>query len=185
MNMKLIFGILVCLAPTVQAGEVSAQHLKFDEIREACMSPARFHNQTAPTNIQISCAEIRTKWVPMEFKDANKQQQQSARAQTVRLVMSSLLSDKYAVDVVTDRLPSEDQVFPCAAFKEIKETVETARAVTCADLLSFKGSATDFCATTTGSLRQANASSVLTQDLGRVINMCSKGASEVDSELNE
>ena len=174
--MKLLFGILVLIAPTVQAaGSDTVQRLKFDEIREACLNPARFHNQIAPTNIQVSCAEMRTKWVPMEVTAASKEKQ-SARAPTARLVKSSLLSDKYAVDVAIEALPSEDQVFACASFKEVKETVETARAVTCADLAAFKGTATDFCAKTTGSLRLANPGSVITQDLGRVMNLCGKSA---------
>ena len=37
--------------------------VSFDEIRSACLNPSLFHNQIAPSNIQVSCTDVQTKWI--------------------------------------------------------------------------------------------------------------------------
>ncbi len=61
---------LLCLASVSYAGQKAAKEdapttpaLSFDKLRVACQNPAKFHNQIAPANIQVTCKDIQEKWV--------------------------------------------------------------------------------------------------------------------------
>ena len=69
-------------------------------------------------------------------------------------------------------MPAATQSMECVNFKEVKENLETSRAIACSELTAFKGTAADFCAATLDALRGANGKAGIMQDTGRVINMC-------------
>lgn len=136
----------------------------FEEIKMACENPGRYHNQTAPTNIQISCREVQTKWLP---------DQQKSIAMTVgREITTSVQSDKYTVAAYTEARNGEAQALGCPRYKQVSESVETVRAVTCQDIVSYKGSGTDFCAETLDSLKYANQAVLNVTDTGRTVDFC-------------
>lgn len=154
-------------APSEQReqGAQSAQRvLSFDEIRLACQNPARFHNQTAPTNIQISCRDTHYHWVPSE--------QASVGMKTSRLVTTIIQSDKYNVSPQTAVVASPLQMAACDRFQEVADTVEIVRAVSCDDLLSFKGSAIQFCDAAVTSMKQVNQEAGARTLTGRQLNLC-------------
>ena len=172
-----IFACITLLAAFAFAGNeqrdqksLGTKSLGFEEIKIACQTPARYHNQAAPSNIQISCKDIQYKWMP----DTSSTMTMS----TSRQVTASVYSDKYSVSPMTANVQSDPQAAPCSNFKQVAEVVETVRAVSCDEIISYQGSATDFCVSALDSLKGANASAVSTKETGQVFNTCDLGISK-------
>lgn len=147
-----------------QGDQYPAGQLSFDDLRVACQNPAKFHAQVAPSNIQITCADVQQRWVPDAdgaFEMANSRQ-----------VTTSVYSDKYTVMPQSSPLIAANQVAACPQFKEVSETIEVARAVTCDEIVSFNGSGIDFCASAADSVRAANKGAIRMADTGRTISLC-------------
>ncbi|MBX9769594.1 MAG: hypothetical protein K2X47_20120, partial [Bdellovibrionales bacterium] len=132
--------------------------------RSACLNPSKFHNQIAPTNIQISCRDTLSKWVP----DADG----AMTMNTGRQVVVSVMSDKYTSNAESGTLPMKEQVATCPKFKQVLETVETVRAVSCEDLAAFSGPAVDFCANAVNMMKSANPEVIKSQETGEVVDFC-------------
>lgn len=147
-----------------QKSETKPMALSFEDIRAACLNPARFHNQIAPTNIQISCKDVQSKWVP----DAEG----SLKMGCARQVTASVISDKYSARPVTGAVRAADQSASCPRFKQVIEAVESVRAVTCDELVAFTGSSVEFCTDVINSLRASNPDAVATTASGRTIDLC-------------
>ena len=147
-----------------QGVQSSQRVLSFDEIRLACQNPARFHNQSAPTNIQISCRDSHFHWLPSE--------QSSVGMKTSRLVTTSIQSDKYNVSPQTAVVTAPLQMAACDRFQEVADTVEIVRAVSCEDLLSYNGTAIDFCDSAITSMKQVNQDAGTRTLTGRQLNLC-------------
>lgn len=139
--------------------------IKFEELRLACENPAQYHNQTAPANIQIGCQDLSLKWVP----DTDK----SMSVKTSRQVTVLAYSDKYSVDAVTAILDSAPQAVNCPRFKQVAEKVESMRAVSCAELIAFKGSGAEFCSETINNVKGSNPAAAQVSDTGKVVDLCS------------
>ncbi len=54
--------LTLCLCTTAMAASTAyeGKTLGFNDMKMACQSPAKFHNQMAPESIQISCHDVRT-----------------------------------------------------------------------------------------------------------------------------
>lgn len=157
-----LFSLASVFAANEQRGS-SQQALTFSDLRMACQNPARFHNQSAPTNIQISCKDIQYKWVPDDggtVKMANS-----------RNLMTSVYSDKYTV-YPTAKGTSSAQSAPCPQFKQVAEIVETVRALSCDELIAFTGSADDLCLGAVDALKGANKEAVAVSQTGQFFNLC-------------
>ena len=146
----------------------AAENLSFDDLRASCTTPAKFHNQIAPSNIQVTCKDTQTKWVP----DGNA----TLTAQAGRQVVASITSDKYASAPISGDVKIPEQALVCPKFKEVQETVESVRAVTCSELVAFTGTVTDFCSGTIDALRASNPDSLKIVDTVRVYDLCSNAA---------
>lgn len=168
MKTKFVFLSLLCCFATANAESpdqnTGMQNIRFEELKEACANPARYHNQVAPTNIQISCTEMRTKWVA--------DPQDSVALPTKRLIMTSVISNKYTVSPTSAQLASEPQMEGCNQFKQVVESVEAVHTGTCEALIAFQGTAEDYCATNIDALRTANPESIKIQETGKKINFC-------------
>jgi hypothetical protein len=176
---KLIAAMTFCLSASALAGGpnlVDSQKagLNFSDLKAACQTPAKFHNQVAPANLQVSCKNQVLRWVALPSKQLSMP--------TSRIVTASLMSDKYTVSPVTAPVQSAAQVADCPQYKQVSETVETVRAISCADLMSFAGTSTDFCSTTINSLIDANHNAVQTQDTGKTVSFCAGSATAVEAE---
>src|ERR1017187_9655963 len=105
----------LCLSVTVFAdqGQKSDRgaRLTFEEVKASCQSPSKFHNQAAPQNIQISCQDTQYKWVP--------DSEGTLTLDTGRVVTSSLGSDKYFAEPVSNVVPTSPQVVTCARYKQV------------------------------------------------------------------
>ena len=140
------------------------QRMSFEDIKSACLNPARFHNQVAPSNIQIACKDVQSKWVADD--------QGSYSMGCGRMVTATVASDKYTSDAVSAQVKAAPQITACPRFKEITESVDTVRAVTCAEIVAFTGSSTDFCADAINSLRAVNPKAVIIANTGQTVSLC-------------
>jgi hypothetical protein len=150
-----------------QDSDSKVQRIRFEDLKEACLNPARFHNQISPTNIQITCGELRHKWIA--------EQDGSIPLDTRRIVMTTVVSNKYTASPVASELNSEPQGVPCTQFKQILESVETVLSTTCEQILEFKGTADEYCSMSVDTLRMANPDAVKVQETGKKVNFCSYG----------
>ncbi|MDZ4662745.1 MAG: hypothetical protein SGJ18_14115 [Pseudomonadota bacterium] len=178
-------GILLITTLVLLATAAGAEHqdagqqgtsnavIGFDDMRAACLNPGQYHNQSAPANIQISCKDVQVKWLP--------DQEVSISMSGSRQITTAVQSDKYTVEAVTEARAGAKQALACPRFKEVAETVETVRGVTCDELIAYKGGATDFCAGVLDLLRTSNAAAVNFADTGRSTDFCAK--SEEQSSL--
>ncbi len=161
----------LCLATSAMAdsGGASAsdarlQVLSFADLRAACENPARFHNQIAPTNIQVTCRDMQYKWVP----DENG----SFQMPTARHVTVSVMSDKYKTKSITGPVGIETQLSSCARYKQVAELVETVRPTTCEELIAYQGTAIEFCTTAVNALRTDNVNAIQIRETGNTIDSC-------------
>lgn len=169
MNSKLLVVLAACglMQSYAMASEQSpsgTQTISFDDLKVACANPARFHNQVAPSNIQVSCSEMRTKWVA--------DPQNSVALPTRRVMVTSVASNKYTVNPSSAELASDPQQAGCDQYKQVIETVESVQATSCEQVMAFQGNAEDFCATNIDSLRLANPESVKVQETGKKAGFC-------------
>lgn len=152
------------LALSTSSVFAGSQGLSFDDIREACQNPSKYQNQIAPSNLQITCEEHISRWLPYQSKEM-----QLPRS---RYVMVSLTSDKYQMSPSQHAMDVDMQSGQCPSFKETLEVTSFAKATSCDELLEFKGNAQEFCAEILERARQANPKIVQINDSGRVIEFC-------------
>lgn len=143
-----------------------AADLTFDEIREACSNPGKFQNQIAPTNLQVTCQEKVTQWLPYLAKQMNLPRS--------REITASLTSDKYQVSPNVHPMDVAEQVASCPSFKEVLEITNFTKATSCDELLQFKGTEEELCADILDQARQANPKMVQIEDTGRVVEFCTE-----------
>ena len=152
------------LARSQKEAASRAGRISFSELKEACVNPAKFHNQIAPTNIQISCQNLSYKWLP----DAEG----LLPMPSTRTVKSSVSSDKYTVGTVTAPLASPAQDMNCPRFKQVTNKVETVVNVTCEEILAFQGELTDYCTGALDRLIGANPAAIIQEDTGMSLDTC-------------
>jgi hypothetical protein len=161
MKLALFTSAILLSAGAAQAGT----YMGFDDVRQACLEPTKFQNQIAPKNLQISCEDRGTRWQPV-----SPARMELGRS---RQVIASLSSDKYMVAPETDFLAMEAQVASCPRFKEVLEVLNFTKATSCDEILSFKGSETEFCTQLLDQVREANPQSIQISDTGNMADLCS------------
>ena len=176
MKISLSAALLLCAASATQvfAGEIipptDVQVLSFSDLRAACETPALFHNQTAPANIQVSCASKKTVWVldPLAVNVAS--------APITEQVTTSVQSDKYSVDAVIMDMPLGAEALACSSYKQVNQSIETLRAISCAEIVAYADTLNQFCVETLRDLVAANPEALISEDTGRVFSQCADAA---------
>jgi hypothetical protein len=149
MSFILISGLF-----SIDAVAGTVQGTSLDSVRQACENPASIHNQVAPSNMQITCREVKYAWQPIVG--------QSIDLPTANYITASLQSDKINTNAVTVAQQAPVQTVTCPAYQQTMETVETVRPVTCEEIALDKRSSTEFCADAISTLRAANPAAVRT-----------------------
>lgn len=163
--MKKLIVLLCCTLGSglaIAAGPV--QGLGFDDIKAACLNPAKFQNQVAPTNIQVSCRDVQLKWVATDAGSFN--------LPTAHAIVTSVISDKYSVAPMAAGIDSAAQTMACLQYKQVSETIELVRASSCDELIAFTGTGTDYCLSAALSMRAQNPAAIVTADTGKKSSMC-------------
>jgi hypothetical protein len=179
--MKLAIALALVSAPAFAQGPsfggsassalpTGGHGLSFEQIKDACSNPSKFQNQQAPSNLQITCEEHVSRWLPYVAKEM-----QLPRS---RYIVSSLTSDKYSVAPSQHAMDVDMQSAQCPSFKEVLEVTSFTKATSCDELLNFKGDEQDFCADILDRARQANPKMVQLNDTGRVVEFCSEGVKQ-------
>ena len=161
---NLITTVAMTLASAMVLASDPVRTIGFDEVKAACLDPAQYQNQVAPTNIQVSCRDVQLKWV--QTSDG------SVSLPTAHAVTTSVASDKYNVSPVSGTIDSASQVVACSQYKQIVESLELVRATSCDELVAYTGSAVDFCSAAAATMRANNASAIVTADTGHAMSMC-------------
>ncbi len=136
----------------------------FDDLRTACKEPAKYQNQVAPSNIQISCTDQQSAWVATAAG--------SVAMDTTHYVTSAIASDKYTVNPTTQEVKSASQVSACGRLKEVNETVSVPKSLSCDEVLAFQGDATAYCLALVADVKANNPSAVQFADTGRTLDTC-------------
>jgi hypothetical protein len=153
----------------------AAKGLSWDEFRESCTNPAKFHSQRPPENIKVICKDVRQSYVPMESGSIN--------LPSFRVVGSQLLSDKYYVTNTAESVGVISPNAACAQFKGIEQTLNVERVVTCDDILANQLSLRDTCVEFIDSAKNDNIEIVATRDNGQTISTCSAQRGSGQSRL--
>lgn len=157
--------LIIAVALTVAAQTAAAQQaMNFSQLKEACLNPAKFQNQIQPTNIKIDCSDRQVTWVASADDQTN--------LPGLRVVGHSVSSDKYAVALTKEQVKIDSTVVACPVMKQIEETIATAQSLTCAQITSFQGTATELCTQVIDQLRVNNPAAILTKETGKVVHLC-------------
>lgn len=159
---KSIIAMFALALPVAAFGGV--QTLTFEEFKAACTNPARFRNQVPQSNIQISCKSVTHRWV--------NDSQGSMALEGSKDITTSITSDKYKVDAETSPQQQQDAVMACPSFKEVAETVETVRSLTCDEIVAYQGTPADYCSSALQDLVNSNPGAVVSQDTGNKKDLC-------------
>jgi hypothetical protein len=149
------------VAPTVS-------NLSFADLQAACLNPAKFHNQAAPKNIQISCQDSQTSWVP----DVSSTLSMTGQ----REITASIISDKYSSAAVSSAVPLSSATMACPQFKQVTNSIQVIQATSCDELVAFTGTSVDFCVAAANALRISNPQAVTEVATGQTVSLCSAAA---------
>jgi len=161
-NWKNIFAVL-SLALGASAASAGS-NVGWQDLKAACENPGRFHNQIAPKNIEISCEDTQTRYLPTKSGTVD--------LNVSRSVTSSVISDKYSVSPRTDAIAMANEVAACPQYRKVEETLTLNRAISCDEILAYVGSATDFCMGLASELRAANPDVVQVTEKEEYVSLC-------------
>jgi len=149
-------------------GNGNSKPISWDELKERCAHPERFDVQRAPQNIKIQCSDTKTTWAaaaPGEVALPGK-----------RKVTAGVFADKFFVNHDSKEVPVYSKTGSCHRFKEIEETMTIERAVSCADILNFKGDLSEFCVSAVDAAKGSNPKLVEQKETGDFMDTCGGGA---------
>jgi hypothetical protein len=172
--MKANFAVLFALAAIVSVssafagGETSqpkpVRAITWEEFRARCEHPESFDIQRAPQNISVQCTDVSTEYVPATPGNVP--------LASTRQVSTALKSDKFSVgDLQTKSVPSAVGAASCLRFKEVENTASVEYGLSCADVLSIKGSMEDYCVSSLDA-SLAKGAKITSRDTGRTIDTC-------------
>ena len=156
--------VLTSLLALSAQSALASQSLNFDQLRDACLNPAKYHSQIQPTGIKVDCADHQLTWV-QEADDAQA-------LPTSRVIGSSVSSDKYTVPMTNAAVALPLIAASCPVFKQVEESISNSQSFTCDQLLAFKGSATDLCQGVTDQMRNENPDAVVRKETGKLVHLC-------------
>lgn len=140
----------------------------FDDLKLACVDPARFHFQLPPGNIRIACESRETAWVP----DGNS----AITGDCTRTVTGQLYSNKIVIgeEQYSIAVPSND--LSCPRFKEVIKIFRSEYGTTCEEILAYSDLG-HFCQERLSSDPNAIPELVVVEDTGRALDTCGANVS--------
>lgn len=151
----------------------SAFALSFSDSQEACKHPKNFHNQIAPSKIEVTCTDKQKTW---KSSGAG-----SHSLETGRSVAIETKSDKYASTLEAGVVPTDAMGVSCPKFEEVEETVTMTFVENCDSLLTYKEGPVKYCTDKIDGARNANPDGIQAKKTGRVLSMCPSDAAQVQN----
>jgi hypothetical protein len=161
--------LLAALAMTVQPA-FAGQSLTFDQLKDACKNPAKYHSQIQPTGIKVECADRQLSWGPAA--------EDAFALPAERMIGFSISSDKYTVPMTRGPLVVPAMNSACPAFKQVEETIAVSESFTCDQLLAFEGTATELCTKLIDQMRTDNPAAIIRKDTGKEVHLCQSAPAE-------
>lgn len=168
MNKMLVIGLL--LAATTAAA-APHQRLSFEDLKMACQDPKKFQNQIEPTSIRLDCSDKVVKFVPCAG-EATGCGNGSMTLPAKRVIFFNVSSDKYTVPNSQEEVRTEPLVEACPVYKQIEETIAVSQEVTCEQLKTYQGTATQLCLSLLDGLKTENPSAIKVRETGKVASFC-------------
>lgn len=168
LNRKIILATLTLTLGVSTAS--AAKHVSWADLKAACESPERFHNQVAPQNIEISCQDTQTRYLPTASGTVD--------LPVNRWISSSVISDKYSVATHTDSIAMAKEIAACPQFRKVEETVTLNRGISCDEVLAYVGTATDFCMGLASELRASNPDAIRVVQKEEYVTLCKASADD-------
>jgi len=162
--LKSLFVLSTVVSASMAFSSLPVKEITFDQFKEACKNPDGFSRQIAPTNIQATCKDVQYKWAlntPGEIKLPNS-----------RYVTTAMTSDKYSAKAKTDLVKTDDQSAQCFRYKQIAETVQVSRALTCEAILAYPGTGVEYCQEVADAIREENPAAIVVVDTGATLDFC-------------
>lgn len=165
-NLYTLLNILLLIgAGSSSAGTTEATPaITWDQFKESCLHPEKFHSQLPPTHIQVQCTDIQRDFVP------TKSGQVPLEAN--RKVIFAVLSDKYRVNASQAEVPVTAKGGNCMRYKEVERMFTVERKLCCDDVLDLKMSLQEYCVSLLDDTRGVNQKLVEVKDTGRVVDTC-------------
>lgn len=166
-NWKITFTAMTFV---LGASSASAANVSWADLKAACEDPARFHNQNAPKNIEISCQDTQTRYLPTKSGAID--------LDVDRHITSSVISDKYSVSPSTESIVMAKEIAACPQFRKVEETITVNRGITCDEVLAYVGTATDFCMGIATELRASNPDAIQVTEKEEYVSLCKPEADD-------
>jgi hypothetical protein len=158
MNIRSLSVVASCLiAP-------SAFALTFGQHQEACKNPKNFHNQIAPSKIEITCTDRQKNWRP---SGSNKHSLNTSREITIETK-----SEKYDSTSESGTVPTNSFDLACPEFEEVQENVNVTFVETCDTLLQHQDGPVKYCIDKIDDLKRVNPEGFQAQKTGRTFSLC-------------
>ena len=148
-----------------------ATPITWKEFVERCANPQTFPQQMPPTNITISCSDQVFKWVPIAAGEV--------ALPSSRLVTQAVSSSKWVVPGAVREIPSAEKgAAACPRFKEVSETYQVHRTLSCEEILGQKGQPVmdpfEACVDYLNKGKGGDKQGIEIRDTGRMVDTCHK-----------
>jgi hypothetical protein len=138
--------------------------LSWEEFRESCENPGKFHNQAPPSNITIQCSDNYT-----EFLNGQPGQ---IPLPVGRKITTSVFSNKYHVRESTQPVVAESKMGSCFQFKEVEKKIKIEQSLSCDDVIGMKFTLTDYCVSVLNAAKESKSRLIESRETGREMNTC-------------
>lgn len=148
--------------------------LTWDQFKESCQFPDRFHNQVPPSNITVQCTDVRREYIPSAPGQIPPDLTQGSRR-----VFFKVFSNKYHVDADSSEISlpcgkptGKNAGATCMRYKEVERTLTVEKKLSCDDILNIKFSLGEYCASVLDGTKGSNPKAIDTRETGNVIDTC-------------
>ncbi len=164
----LTFTALLSLSSLSAFAAPGAGELSYEDFMKSCRDPGAYGQQRPAENIRIACKNIQTAWQPVEAG--------STTLLESRNISSELFSDKYHVALQDFGVTIPELNIACPKFREVLETSQIEKSLTCAQILAETRTLKELCVDTIDEAISQNPDLVVVTPTGKTYNSCSTPA---------
>ncbi|MFZ4715288.1 MAG: hypothetical protein ACOYL6_16315 [Bacteriovoracaceae bacterium] len=163
MNKFLSVLSLACALTTV-GSMAHAGELSYDDFVKSCQNPGSYGHQKPPSNIRVQCKNVQKAWEPLEAGGTSLSES--------RIVSAEVFSDKSHVQLQSFNVTVPELTIACPRFREVTETAQIEKAVTCEQVLADPKTLQELCTAAIDEAIAANPDIVEIVPTGKIYNIC-------------